>query len=314
MRIATVLAFGLCIAAPPAKAQMVPFGAQPVSDEVRTAFGALRSGGFADLVRMADAGLADAQTYAGVLLAFQSQGEAERRKGCGYLEAASVKRSDAMHFLAESYQHGRCGTVDLEKAIATFHQAGDMGLTKSRCAEGNVLLELKREPDRAVRLCREGAEAGDPDAQTDLGNFYLTGRNVPRNPAAARGWYEKAAAQNQRNAAFTLGEIYWNGDGVTKDRGAAAKYWRIAYDAGRRDAATYLGREAASRALGALTANQAANHVARGDLTGIDQAALTEAISWYERARGAAGPADRPAIETELASLRRYAAQPSDKP
>src|SRR4029079_11314681 len=123
------------------------------------------------------------------------------------------------------------------KAIVTFHKAGDMGLFKSRCAEGNVLIELGRDTARAVAVCREGAEAGDPDAQTDLGNFYLQGEIVPRDIAAARGWYEKAAAQNQANAALVLGQIHWNGDGVKKDNAVAAKYWRIAFDHGREDAA-----------------------------------------------------------------------------
>lgn len=282
MRRAAVLALGLWVAAAVAQAQGLGPGSPPISPEVQAAFSKVRTDGPAELNLLADTGRPDAQTYAGILLAFEKD-EAAKRRGCGYLEAASATRSDAMHFLAESYQYGHCGKIDLEKAITTFRKAGDMGLAKSRCAEGNVLIELGRDQARAVRLCKEGAQAGDPDAQTDLGNFYMQGRVVARDMVAARGWYEKAAAQNQANAAHVLGQIYWNGDGVTRDTSKAAQLWRIAFERGREDAAFHLGEEAFLRA-------------GRG-LRKWDPAGRAEARDWYAKAVDARNP--------EIAKLAR---------
>lgn len=278
MRWPAILAFGAWVAASAAQAQSISPGAPPVSDEVRAAFGKVRTEGLGALVALADAGRPDAQAYAGVLLVFADNGSSDALKGCGYLEAASATRSDAMHFLGESYQYGRCGAgKDLEKAAVTFRKAGDMGMGKSRCAEGNILIALGREQAHAVNLCREGAEAGDADAQTDTGDFYLRGRLVARDIAEARKWYEKAVAQGHRNAAYTLGLIYWNGDSVARDTAKAAQLWRLAYDKGRDDAAFHLGNEAFLRA-------------GRGPGK-WDPKVLAEARDWYAKATNTNDPA-----------------------
>lgn len=276
MKAAAVLALGLWIVAVPADAQVIMPGAQPVSPDVYRAFSKAKDDP-TDLMRLAEAGQPDAMTYAGIRLAFGQQSEADRKRGCDWLEAASAARADAMHSLGEAFQYGFCGgRIDLARAAATFRKAGDMGMAKSRCAEGNVLLESGGDGARAVELCRQGAEVGDPDAQTDLGNFYLQGRIVTRDMAAARGWYEKAAAQNQANATFILGQIYWNGDGVAKDNAKAAQMWRAAYARGREDAAFYLGNEAFLRA-------------GRGDGK-WDAMGLAEARDWYAKAVDARNP------------------------
>lgn len=281
MRIAEVAALALWAAAGPVAGQTVLMpGGPPVSAEIAAAFAKVRSGDSGDLMRLAASGHPEAQTYAGLLLAFTGETEEQRRKGCGWLEAASASRSDAMHALGEAYQYGRCGgAIDLDKAIATFRKAGDMGMAKSRCAEGNVLIELGRDQARAVELCQQGAEAGDRDAQTDLGNFYLEGKIVPRDVATARSWYEKAARQGQANASFVLGQIYWNADGVPRDVERAKALWLAAYDGGRADAAFHLGN-----ALWVLSQ--------RGEKT-WDPTLLDQAAGWYDKAATAGAPNDR---------------------
>lgn len=276
MRRHAALALGLWAAAVPAEAQVILPGGQPVSPDVYRAVGRAPDDP-TDLIRLAEAGQPDAMTYAGILLAFGQRSAAERKRGCDWLEAASMSRADAMHSLGEAFQKGICGgRVDLARAAATFRKAGDMGMAKSRCAEGNVLLEAGGDGARTLELCRQGAEGGDADAQTDLGNFYLQGRIVTRDMAVARGWYEKAAAQNQANAAFVLGQIHWNGDGVVKDNAKAARFWRIAYEHGREDAALHLGNEAFVRA-------------GRG-VGKWDPAILREARDWFAKAVSARSP------------------------
>lgn len=267
----------LLAACPTVQAQIV-LGGPKVGPDVEAAMAKARAGDRSELLRLAAAGRSDAQAAAGVLLAFSDRPTPmETDLGCRYLQSASAERADAMHILGEAFQNGVCGgRKDVERAIATFHKAGDMGLAKSRCAEGNLLIAQNRDVPHAVELCREGAEKGDPDAQTDLANFYLLGQIVPKDMAAARQWYEKAAAQGQANAALVLGQIYWNADGVPRDTRRAAELWRIAYEHGREDAALLLGNEAFLRAE-------------RGPGK-WDRDVLTEARDWYAKAVGARNP------------------------
>jgi len=262
-----------------AQAQSWP-GQPPTSPEVEAALSQMRAGqssGLRDLQRLADAGRPDAQFYLGPLYLFGAGGLAKDGvKGCAYEMKASATRADAMHLVAECYQHGYGGEKNDEKAMAAFQRASDMGLVKSKCALGNMLMASGRDEKRGAALCREAAEGGDADAQTDLGNLYLNSKILPHDSVEARRWYEKAAAQNQANAAVVLGQIYWNGDGVTKDNAAAARYWRVAFDHGREDAAKFLGDEAFVRA-------------SRPDKSWT-VAGLDEARGWYEKAVEARNP------------------------
>ena len=95
---------------------------------------------------------------------------------------------------------------------------------------------------KAASLCRRSAEQGVADAQTDLGQLYLTGRGIPRDPAEAARWFEKATAQGQANAAMYLGQQYWNGDGVSRDHERAAVLWRKSALAGNQSVPRLLAR------------------------------------------------------------------------
>lgn len=126
---------------------------------------------------------------------------------------------------------------------------------------------------RAVSEWRPLANAGDPDAQFNLGQAYKLGRGVPANIPAAMEWYRKAAAQGhlraednfglllfqqekreqampylQKSAArgepraqYILGTALFNGEFVAKD-------WRRAYALMSRSAASGLTQAAASLA------------------------------------------------------------------
>jgi TPR repeat protein len=101
----------------------------------------------------------------------------------------------------------------------------------------------------AVREWRPLAEAGDPDAQFNLGQAYKLGRGVPLDLAMAQSWYrraaakghaqaedalgltlfqdgkkaealpylEKSAARDEKRAQLVLGTMLFNGDGITRD-------------------------------------------------------------------------------------------------
>jgi uncharacterized protein len=65
----------------------------------------------------------------------------------------------------------------------------------------------------AVAIWRPLAEGGDTDAQFNLGQAYRLGRGVPINLAAAKTWFERAAASGHLDAQTTLGLLlFQNGE------------------------------------------------------------------------------------------------------
>ena len=69
----------------------------------------------------------------------------------------------------------------------------------------------------AARLLRDDALKGDANAQRNLGYLYEEGLGVPRDPAQALAWYQKAADQGYAAAYNDLGAMYANGSGVPQD-------------------------------------------------------------------------------------------------
>jgi tetratricopeptide (TPR) repeat protein len=63
----------------------------------------------------------------------------------------------------------------------------------------------------AVAQWRPLAEAGNADAQFNLGQAYKLGRGVPANAATAQSWYQKAARQGHQQAQVNVGLLMYNG-------------------------------------------------------------------------------------------------------
>ncbi|MES2119014.1 MAG: SPOR domain-containing protein [Pseudomonadota bacterium] len=80
----------------------------------------------------------------------------------------------------------------------------------------------------AVSIWRPLAQAGDADAQFNLGQAYRLGRGVPTNLALAKDWLERAASRNHVDAETTLGLLlFQNGD-----QAAGLKWLKLAAEAG----------------------------------------------------------------------------------
>jgi hypothetical protein len=81
----------------------------------------------------------------------------------------------------------------------------------------------------ALRVWMAAAEAGDPDAQNNVGEIYERGLGGQPNFEVAVIWYQKAADQNYSRALFNLGTLYEQGQGVEKDRLKALNLYRKAW-------------------------------------------------------------------------------------
>src|SRR5712691_12852330 len=57
--------------------------------------------------------------------------------------------------------------------------------------------------DSIIRL-KALAEAGDPRAQTQLGAWYVEGKEIPKNAVEGVKWLRRAAEQGDSNAQYDL--------------------------------------------------------------------------------------------------------------
>ncbi|HEY6599639.1 MAG TPA: caspase family protein, partial [Pseudomonadales bacterium] len=81
----------------------------------------------------------------------------------------------------------------------------------------------------ALNVWMAAAEAGDADAQTNVGEIFERGLGGEPNYEAALIWYRKAAAQGNARAQFALGTLYEQGLGVERDQREALNWYRLAW-------------------------------------------------------------------------------------
>jgi TPR repeat protein len=93
----------------------------------------------------------------------------------------------------------------------------------------------------ARRWFEKAAAAGEAGGMTDLGFLYANGHGVPQDYAVARSWYEKAAAAGETGGMTGLGFLYANGSGVPRDYAVARSWYEKAAAAGEAAAMTNLG-------------------------------------------------------------------------
>lgn len=90
--------------------------------------------------------------------------------------------------------------------------------------------------DRAA-LIRVAAEGGVVQAQLLLGQMLLDGGELPADPRAAFGWFNRAAASHDMFALNMVGRCYELGWGVAVDLARATQCYRVAAGQGLAEAA-----------------------------------------------------------------------------
>ena len=112
----------------------------------------------------------------------------------------------------------------------------------------NAPAAVQNTPKQTADVDRKAAEAGDAQAQFNLGFAYEYGEGVPQNSIEAVKWYRKSAEQGYARAQSNLGFAYEHGEGVQKDATEAlkwhckaAKSYRKSAEQGDADAQSNLG-------------------------------------------------------------------------
>jgi SH3-like domain-containing protein len=89
----------------------------------------------------------------------------------------------------------------------------------------------------AYCVLRPNAEAGDPEAQYNIGWMYLNGYGLAMNDSLALEWWQRASDQGYTDASFSIAMLYSLGEGkVKKDMDKAIEYYLMAVEDGHEDA------------------------------------------------------------------------------
>ena len=91
-------------------------------------------------------------------------------------------------------------------------------------------------PEDQLTYLRQGAEAGNADAQFTLGIRYQVGDGVERDRKVAAEWFQKAANQDHARAQYELSECYKMGWGVPQSRELAETWLYESAKNGNEDA------------------------------------------------------------------------------
>ena len=182
------------------------------------------------------------------------------------LEAEAGKgNAEAANALGEANLAGYGPKASAAEAARWFQQATDASFAPGML---NLAMLLRKgaegvpaDPDKAVFLIRAAAEEGYAPAQVASGRLAEEGGEDKGDMAAARAWYEKAAAQENADGLLALARFLDNGIAGERD---AAK----AFDACRR----------AAIAGSALAMNEVGVRYQKGQGIEPDQIA---AIGWF---------------------------------
>jgi hypothetical protein len=104
---------------------------------------------------------------------------------------------------------------------------------------------IAKDPAEGMRWLLKAAEAGVIEAELKVANLYYKGKDVPQNVGEAIRWYEKVERRGgglSSSAEDSLGFIYMQGVGAPKDEVAAARWYRKAVDHGSLNAALQLAQ------------------------------------------------------------------------
>ena len=89
----------------------------------------------------------------------------------------------------------------------------------------------------AYCVLKPHAEAGDPEAQYNIGWMYLNGYGLAMNDSHALKWWKLASEQGYTDATFSIAMLYSLGEGkVDQDMDKAIDYYLMAVEDGHEDA------------------------------------------------------------------------------
>ena len=151
-----------------------------------------------------------------------------------YIKGAKKECPNCCYKLGELYEDGIWVPKNMKAAISYYKTA----------AQHNSLPAIKKLQDSVINELAdqfEKSEAGDTEACAQLGQKYLFGHTVEKDPPKAVEYLTTAAKNGNANAAFYLASCYEKGEkGVAKNEMKAYEWFEKASDLGDNNAARKL--------------------------------------------------------------------------
>ncbi len=115
-----------------------------------------------------------------------------------------------------------------QRRAKELHQAAEAGNADAQAELGRMHMYgdgVQEDHKEALRWLHLAAEQGHADAQAQIGMAYSLGKGETKNEAKAGRWFRKAAEQGHADAQFGLGGLYLNGRGGVRQSYVLAHMW-----------------------------------------------------------------------------------------
>ncbi|MGE4653177.1 MAG: tetratricopeptide repeat protein, partial [Myxococcota bacterium] len=168
--------------------------------------------------------------------------------------------------LAERYETGHGVDADLRESLQLYESAALAGDPEAQTRLGKYALSGSVPDSKsALRWFRAAAKQGHAGAQAGLGALYLRSEDVEKDSAESLRWYRRAAQRGNASAMLGIGLAYMNGDAVEANDTEANRWLLRAAEGGHRTGQLLLAARAREGA-------------------GFEAPDLELAFRWFERA------------------------------
>lgn len=188
-----------------------------------------------------------------------------------FFKSANQGNTEAQFYLGDMFHHGKGVKQDYAKAVE-YYQLAVEEQPGAMYGLGMLMIEgkgIERNANEGAKLIFIAAQAGQIDAQFEIGVTFAEGKNgFERDYKKAVEWYSQAALMGHGSAQFQLASMYQFGQGVDNNPAEAYIWYSLAENFGRTDASEIRDYVIAKR----ITADQIqkANETAKERLTQIE--------------------------------------------
>jgi uncharacterized protein len=116
--------------------------------------------------------------------------------------------------------------------LTSLNFSGEAAMNREISIPTIIILSLITSCASYESQMRARADAGEVEAQYQLGSMYWEGKGVERDLPEALSWYQRAANQGHREALVRLAESYERGEGISQDYVKASRMYALAADRG----------------------------------------------------------------------------------
>ena len=171
----------------------------------------------------------------------------------GFLQLEKQSRDDRLLYRIGQMLYTGTGTAkDIGASIPYLERSAKLGNAYAQCLLGKLYLaaanpqnpieNLYANPEQGLFWFSKAAEAGNDDAQYQLGKLYRDGLHVAKDIDKAVALFTAAAKQKNTFATYALGKLYLRGEGITKDIDSAIRWLTTSAEQGNQYAQYALGK------------------------------------------------------------------------